>query len=710
MLAALLALVACGRTTEDEYDYEADDIIEDAQNDVGDEPPSEPVVDLPEEPSETVIFSLAEDAHIQSFAVGTVGGGYEFFEATPYLMNAGNPTFTVVEHPSGTGNALSLTGRAQVFYALDIYFAGLDLTFGARYVIAATGTTEPGTMVQLGRTDAPWSGIVVVPAGDDGEWHIEHELLDSELLEHFTGTQRGVRIMTVNPPTVDFTIYDITVTRIGERGGDPIFPEWDLNLPSLAETFAGHFLIGNIWSNHNTMYAFNTQEGFVHHFNAATAENHHKPNTIAPGGFNIPEESAFNFATADHVVNWAVENDLTLIGHTLVWHSQSPMWLKESAQGVPRTRAEARDNMEFFIRTLSEHYDSMGMLGAFYAWDVLNEAIESGGGRWGASYDDWDGGDWRTQLRNSPWLRAYANDYDADAGEHPSDYVYDAFIFARRYFPYSILYYNDYNEEIPAKRNAIAQMVEQLNERWARDFENNPEAVPAGQEYNGRLLIEAIGMQSHYHLDQWRTNLDNVRPAIERFAATGAIISITELDITVGGQGGNHPDTLPVPMSEADQQRQAEAFARIFGYYVELADYIERVSLWGKADNHSWRAWGQPLIFDSALNPKPAFHAIMDVANAAAAPTVRPPSINETTLPNGQVGNSYRGAHLSATRNNHAPILWRVTDGELPPGLILFSTTGVIGGIPTQSGTFTFTVSVENIAGASTMEFSITIS
>jgi GH35 family endo-1,4-beta-xylanase len=481
-------------------------------------------------------------------------------------------------------------------------------------------------------------------------------------------------------------------------------------LPSLAQTFAGHFLVGNIWSNPNTMNVFNTPLGFLHHFNAATAENNHKPDQIAPRGFDVPEASAFNFQASDFIVNWSLENDMALIGHTLVWHSQSPPWLYESARGVPRTRAEARANMEFYIRTVSEHYDALGLLGAFYAWDVLNEAIESGGGRWTAADDDWYGGDWRTQLRDSPWLRAYANGYNENAGEHPSDYVYDAFVFARRYFPYSILYYNDYNEEIPAKRNAIAQMVEQINERWAFDRDNNPEAARVGQEYTGRLLIEGIGLQSHYHLDQWRTNLDNLRPAIERYAATGAVLSITELDITVGGQGGNHPATLPVPMSQADMQRQAEAYARVFGYYLEFADHIERVSIWGKADNQSWRAWGQPLLFDALLNAKPAFHSIMSVINSATAPTVTAPIINEATLPNGRINTSYRGAQLSAQRNNHAPILWFVFDGELPPGLTLFSTTGVIGGIPTQSGTFTFTVAVENIAGGSMQTFTITIS
>ena len=392
---------------------------------------------------------------------------------------------------------------------------------------------------------------------------------------------------------------------------EPTPPGWDLSVPSLAQAFEPYFMFGNIYSTTAAMDLHNTREMFLRQFNAVTAENWHKPYNMAPRGFTRPDASQYDFTRADAIVNWAVENDITLIGHVLVWHSQSSDWLFSSAPGVPLTRAEARDNMEFHIRTLAEHFTAQGTIGAFHSWDVVNEAIASDGGRWGGSASDWHAGDWRTQMReDSPWFMAYANGYDPEAGEHPSDFIYDAFVFARRYFPYSILYYNDYNEEVPAKRNAIAQMVEQLNQRWAHDTENNPEAVPEDMEYTGRMLIEGIGMQSHYHLDQHRTNLDNVRPAIERFIATGARLSITELDITVGLQ--NRP--LDAPLDEANQVRQAQAFVRLFGYYLEFADYIERVTVWGMADHQSWRAWGHPTLFDSNFHAKEVFFALHELA------------------------------------------------------------------------------------------------
>ena len=532
-------------------------------------------------------------------------------------------------------------------------------------------------------------------------------------------------------PSVDFLIFRFRVNdnvqqpsvlyiddiKISVGGAaEVVIPEWDLDLPSLAEAFAPWFLFGNIYPGTTSaqMNQFNTREAYLHHFNAITAENHHKPDSIAGPSARItrPTPDEFNFAQTDAIVDWAIANDITLVGHAFVWHSQSPNWmfrtLNDAGQIVPLTRAEARDNMEFYIRTLSEHFAAQGTLGAFYSWDVANEVIASGGGSWGGPLDDWNAGDWRTQLRtNSPWYEAYANNLNPQPGDHPSDFIYDAFVFARRYFPYSILYYNDYNEEVPAKRNAIGQMVEQLNERWAHDTVNNPEAVPVGTAYNGRLLVEGIGMQSHYHLGGWTTGFNNIRPAIERFAAATGRVSITELDLTVFFQGGGTPPRNPgdIPAYFATQ---AEMYARLFGYYIEFANYIPRVSIWGLADHQSWRAVGLPLLFDGNFNAKPAFDAVLEVAENATPPTVSAPVITTTATPRGDIGQRYT-TRLMATRNNHSPMLWNVFSGSLPPGLSLHTTTGVIEGVPTQNGTFTFTIAAENMGGSSTRVFTIVI-
>ena len=55
---------------------------------------------------------------------------------------------------------------------------------------------------------------------------------------------------------------------------------------------------------------------------------------------------------------------------------------------------------------------------------------------------------------------------------------------------------------------------------------------------------------------------------------------------------------------------------------------------------------------------------------------------------------------------------WMIIDGELPPGLIAFEdewSPSVIMGIPTEAGTFTFTVRAENIHGYDIREFTLTV-
>ena len=72
-------------------------------------------------------------------------------------------------------------------------------------------------------------------------------------------------------------------------------------------------------------------------------------------------------------------------------------------------------------------------------------------------------------------------------------------------------------------------------------------------------------------------------------------------------------------------------------------------------------------------------------------------TITTTSLPNGTVNVAY-SATLAAT-GGAPPYNWTVTTGSLPAGLTLNSSTGVIGGTPTASGTTSFSVTVKDSAG-----------
>ncbi|WHY63661.1 endo-1,4-beta-xylanase [Cytobacillus firmus] len=343
---------------------------------------------------------------------------------------------------------------------------------------------------------------------------------------------------------------------------------------SLKEVYKDHFLIGNTVSpgdlTNTAKYDF-----MKFHYNALTPENATKPNSIWSNPTDDP-----SFTPADNMLTRVKADGFYTIGHTLAWHNQSDRW-PPSGQNYK----DARTSLQKYISTIAGHY-SQGPY-KLDAWDVVNEAMRD---------NPENPTDWRNALRSginpmerpSRWFEAYAN------GGNGWDYIYDAFMFAREAAPDAILYYNDFNdEELANKAIAIASMINELNERYAKE---HPEA-------NGRKLIEGIGIQGHYNL---RLNVDNLEEVLKIYSETGCEISITELDVQFNGSSA---DVLP---TEEQLKEQAELYAKLFMLYKKYSDNIERVTFWGVADNNSWRRTGHPLPFDSSRAPKEAYWAIIN--------------------------------------------------------------------------------------------------
>ncbi len=96
----------------------------------------------------------------------------------------------------------------------------------------------------------------------------------------------------------------------------------------------------------------------------------------------------------------------------------------------------------------------------------------------------------------------------------------------------------------------------------------------------------------------------------------------------------------------------------------------------------------------------------LSIVIETAPPAGTAPTITTTTLPNGRVGTVYS---QTLTATSATTVTWAVYGGTLPGGLTL-STSGVISGTPTTSGTFNFTVAATNSAGSNTAALSIAIS
>ena len=82
--------------------------------------------------------------------------------------------------------------------------------------------------------------------------------------------------------------------------------------------------------------------------------------------------------------------------------------------------------------------------------------------------------------------------------------------------------------------------------------------------------------------------------------------------------------------------------------------------------------------------------------------------ITTTTLPAGSLQASYSQA-LGATGGTPPYNNWTVSSGSLPGGLTLNAASGIIGGTPTATGTFPFTVTVKDSNGVTSPAASLSI-
>lgn len=329
-----------------------------------------------------------------------------------------------------------------------------------------------------------------------------------------------------------------------------------MNVPSLHRVFEDYFAIGAA-VNKNILQ--NQQELLKKHYNSLTAENDMKFESLQP------QEGQFHFDFADELVSFAQAQGMQVRGHTLVWHNQTPSWV---FAGADRNTLLAR--LETHISTVVARYR-----GRIASWDVVNEAIEDT-----EAYS----------LRKTPWLEIIGEDYIAKA-----------FHFAHAADPAAQLFYNDYNESNPEKREKIYALVKSLLER----------GVP----------IHGVGLQAHWNLS--RPSQDEIRAAIERYASLGLKLHITEMDVSVFDFEDRRTD-LTEP-TEQMQKLQEERYDQFFQLFREYKDVISNVTFWGAADDYTWldyfpvqsrKNW--PLLLDENHQPKRSFWRVTESNSSLA--------------------------------------------------------------------------------------------
>lgn len=302
------------------------------------------------------------------------------------------------------------------------------------------------------------------------------------------------------------------------------------------------------------------------HFTAATPENCMKPKPLHP------EETRFDFARADALVDMARSNGLTVNAHALIWHQQCPDWFFMDG-GKPAGRELVLRRMRAHIAAVAGHF-----AGKVASWDVVNEALSDG----------------PEYMRASKWRDSIGEDF-----------VAEAFAAAQRADPGAELYYNDYSIERPAKRGKALRLIRDLKARGLR--------------------IDGAGIQGHWQLD--RIPFKEIEDSILAFHAEGVKVMITELDIDVVPRATHGAETSAAEKAGEDpyagglppeiRRRQAEQYARLFALFLKHSDKISRVTFWGLHDGRSWlnswprRRTNHPLLWDRALQPKPALAAVL---------------------------------------------------------------------------------------------------
>jgi endo-1,4-beta-xylanase len=357
--------------------------------------------------------------------------------------------------------------------------------------------------------------------------------------------------------------------------------------PALKDVFKNDFLIGAAL-NPAQFCESNAMEAALirRQFNTITPENVLKWELVHPA------PGRYDFALADRYVEFGEKNKMAIIGHTLVWHNQTPRWVFQDDQGKPVSREILLQRMREHIFTVVGRYK-----GRIKGWDVVNEALAEDG-----------------SLRPSPWLKI--------TGE---DFILKAYQFAHEADPQAELYYNDYSlENKPKQRGAVA-LIRQLQAQGVK--------------------IAAVGLQSHVKMD-WPSS-GREEAAIAAFAKLGVKVNITELDVDVlppaskdvtaevskNFKRSEKLNPYAGGLSEAMQQQLAGRYAKLFGVFLKHRQDIGRVTFWGVTDGDSWlNNWpvrgrtSHPLLFDRAGKPKPAFDQVIQTAGQFAGGPQSPSS------------------------------------------------------------------------------------
>lgn len=248
-----------------------------------------------------------------------------------------------------------------------------------------------------------------------------------------------------------------------------------------------------------------------------------------------------------------------------------------------------------------------------FGYEVINEPIADGSNMYRGLSEGTFGGTWTDDDGNTQYDAAPTED-DANGltlnwgsghwywGYYVPDYHVKAFQLARKYLPADTkLFVNDYNlETSPKKLEALIQFVKEIDEK------------------NGSPIVDGIGTQMHVTLncsDNAEKNAANIAELktkvdamFQTMAATGKLIRVTELDLSLG---------TGTPSSN-QYKAQSDAYRMIVESYKANVPEAQQsgITVWSLSDNeaeHEYWLKGQvPNLFDKDYKRKWAYKGFCD--------------------------------------------------------------------------------------------------
>lgn len=295
---------------------------------------------------------------------------------------------------------------------------------------------------------------------------------------------------------------------------------------------------------------------FCNNLNSVTPENSLKMGPL----FRDKKIGEYDFTEADRIVNQALEKKLRVRGHTLVWGKQSDMFKNPDLRAWLKTFPESersgrlKELVDNHIVTVLNHFR-----GRIHIWDCVNEPTSIG----------------RPGRLDDNVFTKYLG----------GNYIEDAFRIAHSVDPALKLYLN---EQINDYRGKQAEYFLELLRKLKKD------GVP----------VAGVGLQSHI-LTRADTAITDLQDFMKKITDMGLEVELTEIDMRL----------RIFDAADDPYEAQGKYYARLIKACMENPA-CKGVTFWGFSDGWCWidalpfPKPNEPYLFDSELNPKPAFFEI----------------------------------------------------------------------------------------------------